>query len=100
MALIEQNQDPMSIGVERIRQSQEAGWIREELDPATIIIMFIAVCVHWHESLPWTCHKMDMAESADTLESMHDHFIAHVVDVYMRGVLTPSGLELYEQETR
>jgi AcrR family transcriptional regulator len=92
---------PTSLGVERIRQGQEAGGIRADIDPHTVIDMFVSLCMYWHISFGWACTERGVdPDDPAAVKVMHDQYRDQALDLFLRGVLTPTGWARYEAERR
>jgi TetR/AcrR family transcriptional regulator len=75
------------LGAARIREGQEAGFIREDLDPALVIKTFIDMCVMWHMSKGrHMLHTAPGEEQAD----LDARYLDHMVEVFLNGVVAPA----------
>jgi AcrR family transcriptional regulator len=72
------------LGAQRIREGQEAGFIRADLEPGFVIKTFIDLCMMWHMSKGHPMHHclpegMDPA-AADVA------YLEHMISVYLDGI--------------
>ncbi len=84
---------PMTLGVQRILEGQETGYIRGDLDPEAVIRSFLALCDHWHMSYgqPYSRNPPD-PDDPEAMAAAHDDALEHILNLYLQGVLTPQGL--------
>ena len=88
-----QCENPTELGVQRLREGQEAGLIRPELDPHAVIGTFIDLCLQWHISVGWSMAQAGLDPTDEsTVSAMHRHQREHIVDFIMRATLTPEAL--------
>lgn len=76
------------LGAQRIREGQEAGFIRSDLDPNLVIKTFIDLCMMWHMSKGSQmlhCHRDDA--DPDTLDAV---YLEHMIEVFLRGIMAPA----------
>jgi TetR/AcrR family transcriptional regulator len=82
---------PMILGAQRIREAQEAGLIRSELEPEHVIRLFLNLCMHWH--MEWEHAAFDQGvdlQDEAAVTRLHETHLQHIVDVLLRGVLAPA----------
>ncbi len=79
--------DLVTVGVERVREEQQAGRIRRDLDPRSLIVAMISLCTYW-----FTAKKTGLAHLVPTGDSDEQHLDA-IVKVLLEGVLTRSARE-------
>lgn len=75
------------LGAQRIREGQEAGFIRPDLEPAFVIKTFVDMCLMWHVSKGR--HMLHCVSDHDH-EAMESAYLEHMIEVFLRGV-TPAG---------
>ena len=75
--------------VKKLRQAQQAGHVREDIDPRNLMIMFFSLVVHWHEAkslyLSWVGQPANQTAAAADKAYLKD-----MLKVFLRGV-SPSG---------
>ena len=71
------------LGAQRIREGQEAGHIRPDLEPVFVIKSFIDLCMMWH----MTRGQKPMSSAPELASpAMDDAYLEHLVTVFMHGV--------------
>ena len=80
---------PYVLGMQRIREGQERGFIREELDPRMVIDSFLTLSMHWHIHLGQHLAEagIDPDDRAAT-DALHERSLDHIVELVLRGVST------------
>jgi len=67
------------LGAQRIRQAQQRGLLRDDINPTHVVTLFISICTHWfaarehHRTWPGMGHD--------------DEFLADFLKVFMAGLL-------------
>jgi len=74
------------LGAQRIREGQEAGYIRSDLDPSFVIKTFVDMCMMWHVSKG---QHMLHCGSLEEREGIDDRYLEHMVEVFLRGIAAP-----------
>jgi TetR/AcrR family transcriptional regulator len=71
-------------GVEKIRQAQEAGDLRDDMDPAFILASFLGLAEHWflHRQGLEACLHMEFPTSDDT----SDAYLDAMTKVFFEGI--------------
>lgn len=83
---------PMALGSERIREAQEAGLLRRDLDPETLIHVFLDLCMHWHMTWPAKLLERGLDPGDEkTVEAEHERRLDHVVEIIIHGVRPREG---------
>ena len=75
------------LGAQRIREGQQAGFIRDDLDPALVIKTFVDMCLMWHMSKGR--HMLHCAPGHDEPD-LDDRYLEHMVDVFLNGIVARS----------
>jgi TetR/AcrR family transcriptional regulator len=72
------------LGTERIRQGQERGEIRSDLNPFFILFTFIGICQHWFQDRAHLTEHLapDMPE-----EAVDEMFLRDAVKIFFEGVV-------------
>ncbi len=71
-------------GVERIRQAQEAGQFRTDVDPAFILFTFIGICQHWFQD---RAHVREHVGEETPDEVLDERYLRDVTKIFFEGVL-------------
>lgn len=76
-------EDLTRMGVEKIRQAQEAGELRDDVDPFYILVSFLGLALHWHQSKEHHCCRVE-----DTDELLDDDaYLDAMLKIFFEGVL-------------
>jgi len=71
-------------GIERIKEGQELGMLRADLNPGFILFTFIGLCQHWFQD---KAHVLDsMGLSADSF-AIDEAYLEDVTKIFFEGVL-------------
>lgn len=79
----EMDAELIRLGAARVRQAQEAGVFRDDVNPVHVVTLFILVCTQWFQAR--THHGQWPGMGSD------DEFLADFLAIYMDG-LAPSGV--------
>lgn len=71
-------------GIEKIKQSQERGDLRGDLNPGFILFTFIGIAQHWYQDKRWMLDKIGL--SADS-EAIDEAYLEDAVKIFFEGVL-------------
>lgn len=71
-------------GVEKIRESQEAGYIRKDVDPRFVLFSFLALVSHWFQQREHFCGDL---EDAPPGPEMDEAYLRDILKIYFEGVL-------------
>ena len=74
------------LGAQRIREGQQAGFIRSDLDPGFVIKTFIDLCMMWHMSKGR--HMLHCAPGEEHAD-LDDRYLEHMVEVFLHGIVAP-----------
>jgi TetR/AcrR family transcriptional regulator len=69
----------VGLGAERVRQAQEAGLLRADVNPTHVVTMFVILCTEWFQSRD---HHSDWPGMGNDAEFLDDF-----LKVYMEGLL-------------
>jgi TetR/AcrR family transcriptional regulator len=69
----------IAAAVEKVRASQAAGHIRDDVDPGHVIFLFFSLVVHWHQA-------KSVYQSWLGAPVTDEDYLADLVRVFMRGV--------------
>ncbi|HID77877.1 MAG TPA: TetR/AcrR family transcriptional regulator [Planctomycetaceae bacterium] len=75
--------------VDRMREAQEAGVIRADIDATLLITMGFAMVHHWCQFRAWRKHVLEYFPEQDE-EALDDRYLEAVLAVFIRGI-TPAG---------
>ena len=78
-----QEDELFEIGIERIREAQEAGELRSDLEPISIIKSFLALAMHWFQSKTLLCQ---MLGTDGDVEALEERYLEDVVKIFLDGV--------------
>ncbi len=70
-------------GIEKIKQSQERGDLRDDLNPGFILFTFIGIAQHWYQDKRWMLDKIGL--SADS-EAIDEAYLEDAVKIFFEGV--------------
>jgi TetR/AcrR family transcriptional regulator len=67
------------LGAERVRQAQEHGLLRDDINPTHVVTMFVSLCTQWFEARE---HHADWPGMGSD-----DEFLSDFLKVFMEGLL-------------
>jgi len=80
----EEERELTALGLARIREAQEIGIIRPDIDPGYLLVSFFCLVFHWfmarHEYLRWI-------EKDPSSESTHQEYLDNMLKIFFEGVL-------------
>jgi TetR/AcrR family transcriptional regulator len=68
----------------RIRESQKAGFLRDDVDPFHVVIMFFCLTVHWHEAK--ALYLSFLERPIKSMKRADASFLEDVLAVFLRGL--------------
>jgi len=72
------------LGIKRLREAQEAGELRADLNPAFILFTFIGIAQHWFQDKGHLCEILDLSPDSRALDKAYlDDFLK----IFLEGVL-------------
>lgn len=71
------------LGAERIREAQDGGELRADIEPVTMIKAFLAMALHWFQSKPLMDQILGPEEDLDALE---ERYLEDAVKILLDGV--------------
>ncbi len=80
---LELEEQLFELGVLRIRQAQEKGELRQDLEPLFILKTFLGMAMHWFQSKGIFCRMM--GESIE-MEDLDERYLEHLLHLYFEGV--------------
>lgn len=81
---LEQEKELYEIGMQRIREAQEAGQLRADVEPITMLKAFLGLALHWFQSRPMLAEMLGPEADLDAIE---EQYIEDVLRLYFEGVL-------------
>jgi TetR/AcrR family transcriptional regulator len=83
----DQEVDLFDLGVRKVRKAQEAGELRGDVEPISVIKAFLALVDHWFQSRPLLCQMLGPEADLDELE---EKYLRDIVCIFLEGVRPPS----------
>ncbi len=80
---IGQEDELFELGIERIREAQEAGELRGDIEPMSIIKSFLAMSLHWFQSKSLLCRML--GPEAD-VEGLDERYLDDMVKILFEGI--------------
>jgi len=71
-------------GVEKIRQAQERGDLRADLNPGFILFTFIGIAQHWYQDKRIMLDKIGLSAGSDAVD---EAYLDDAVKIFFEGVL-------------
>jgi TetR/AcrR family transcriptional regulator len=73
-------------GIRRIREAQEQGLVRKELDPAHILVSFLSLAAHWFRFREAFCGWEGKSPDDPAID---DAYLDDMLAIFFRGVAAP-----------
>ena len=83
-----QENELFELGAQRIREGQEQGLIRPDLDPLSIIKAFLSLVMQWFQTKGLLCDMLGSQEAADALE---EKYLQDILTIFFDGVRLPAN---------
>lgn len=74
----------MDAGTERIRQGQEQGFFRDDVDPRFVLFTFIGICQHWFQDRH---HVLKHLAGKVPPEVVDERYLRDAMKIFFEGVL-------------
>lgn len=71
-------------GIEKIRQAQERGDLRKDLNPGFILFTFIGIAQHWYQDKQVMLDKIGLSAGSDAVD---EAYLEDAVKIFFEGVL-------------
>jgi TetR/AcrR family transcriptional regulator len=71
-------------GIERIREGQELGFLRADLNPGFILFTFIGLCQHWFQDKAYMVESMGLSPESTAVD---EAYLDDVTKIFFEGVL-------------
>lgn len=75
------------LGVRRIREAQQAGDIRADIEPYSIIKSILALAFHWFETKNLLCQMLELEDP----DSLDERFLQDAAKILMNGLMPPAN---------
>jgi len=82
-ACLDQEDELFELGIQRIQEAQEAGELRSDVEPISMIKSFLAMSLHWFQTKRLLCRML--GPEADP-EELDDRYLDDVVKIFFEGV--------------
>lgn len=80
---LQEEQELYDMGVQRIREAQEAGELRADLEPIFILKAFLGLAMHWFQSKSVFCQLLGETADPDTLD---EDYLQNILELFFAGV--------------
>jgi len=74
----------MSAGAERIKQGQEQGFLRGDVDPRLLLFTFVGICQHWFQDRG---HVLEQIGDEVPPEVIDEKYLRDSMKIFFEGVL-------------
>ena len=81
---IGQEDELFEVGMEKIRESQERGELRTDIDPLVMIKAFLSLTLQWFQTKPMTCAML--GEEAD-IGAVEEAYLDGILKIFFEGVV-------------
>lgn len=89
---LEQSQDEcfkkdrelIQLGIEKVRQTQEAGQLRSDIDPRFLVFIFIGLCQHWFQDRGHFVESFGIEGLPDDLD---EAYLSAMTKIFFEGIL-------------
>lgn len=71
-------------GIEKIRQAQERGELRDDLNPGFILFTFIGMAQHWYQDKSFMLDKVGLSPDSEAID---EAYLEDAVRIFFEGVL-------------
>jgi TetR/AcrR family transcriptional regulator len=71
-------------GIDKIREIQERGELRADLNPGFILFTFIGIAQHWYQDKRWMLDKIGLSADSETVD---EAYLEDAVRIFFEGVL-------------
>lgn len=80
---LDQEEDLLDLGSRKIREAQEAGELRFDLEPMSIIKAFLALADNWFQAKPLFCQMLGPDED---IEEVEERYLQDILRIFFEGV--------------
>ncbi len=81
---LKKDQELNKAGIARIREAQEAGELRDDVDPRFILFSFVGLAQHWIQDKK---HFMNDLGTEGLPEDLDEAYLNDMIKIFMQGVL-------------
>jgi len=74
----------MTMGAERVREGQERGFLRSDVDPHLLLFTFIGICQHWFQDRH---HILEHIDGSVPSEVLDERYLHDAIKIFFEGVL-------------
>ena len=78
------DRDLISAGVAKIKEGQDLGMLRHDLNPAFILFTFIGICQHWFQD---KAHVLDALGLSASSPAVDEAYLEDATKIFFEGVL-------------
>lgn len=71
-------------GIEKIRQGQERGELRSDLNPGFILFTFLGIAQHWYQDKQFMLDKVGLSPDSEAID---EAYLEDAVRIFFEGVL-------------
>lgn len=71
-------------GIEKIRQAQERGELRADLNPGFILFTFLGIAQHWYQDKSFLLDKVGLSPDSEAID---EAYLEDAVRIFFEGVL-------------
>lgn len=71
-------------GIEKIRQSQERGGLRADLNAGFVLFTFLGIAQHWYQDKHWMLDKIGLSAKSDAVD---EAYLEDAIKIFFEGVL-------------
>jgi TetR/AcrR family transcriptional regulator len=82
---VTKDRELLELGVQRLRQAQEAGDVRADLDPRFILFTFLGLAQHWFQDRNHFIHDFGLDGLDD--EHLDEAYLADMSSIFFDGIL-------------
>lgn len=78
------DQGVLTQGIETIRQAQESGELRSDVNPAHLLFCFLFLAEHWFQGRAHLCRNLEWGDPSEEKDSA---YFSDMVKIFFEGVL-------------
>jgi len=71
-------------GIAKIRDGQQQGLLRSDLNPGFILFTFLGICQHWFQDKRWMLDKIGLSSKS---EAVDEAYLEDAIKIFFEGVL-------------
>lgn len=81
---LDQEHELFEMGQARIREAQERGELRADIQPLSMIKAFLAMSLHWFQTKPFLCQML--GDAAGDIAQIEEVYLADVRKIFLEGI--------------